>query len=155
MKNPIALIIDAITGVTARVSDDGRLKVSIDFTIPEGKTPVLEGGKVAITGNGGTNTFNWIIPDGEDFVLSSFEFGGYVPDAGQDGLIAKSELYYQPNGNTTGEVLLDIVYLQGVSGLRVPFGYKITGDGIKRLSVVTINQSDKVGEFKRFVKGYY
>ena len=155
LDNIAKINIDPVTGVGAKVTNDGRLLTSNQIIISDDKTAVIEGGVIALTGNGGTNTFTWIIPNNEIFELLSFEFGGFVPDASVDGMVAKCLLYYQPNGNTTGELLLDAIYLQGQSDARIPLALKQTGDGIKQIVMIVANESDKQGEFKRFIKGYY
>jgi hypothetical protein len=137
------------------VDSSRRLQVALPPPeAPAGTTPVDEVDEITLAKKGGTETYNWIIPTGEIFTLTRFEFNGYVTVGGSP-IHAKSKLYWQPNGTTTGEVLIKSLYLQGQSESHDDFEKDYVGDGTARFSIVTVNDSDDNGEFFRGIRGYY
>ncbi len=141
----------------ALVTSAGELKVATPAPgPPAGTTTVEEGGEVTVVKQGGTNEYNWVIPSGETFKLQSFEFGGYIPKDGDYPLVAKGELWWQPNGSSTGESLVDVIYLQHLSAAIRRFDDKeFVGDGTARMQMELTNWSIEDGEFFRLMRGYY
>jgi len=139
---------------TANINEAGQLSVIFVNQTPSGKTEVSQGGIVNINKDGGTNTFNWVIPNGETFVLTEFDIGGYVTKA-EKSLQANSKLYYQPNGTTVDEVLLSNLYIQGQSEAIRTILKTFVGDGTARFQIRSTNWSGEPIEFSRFIRGYY
>jgi hypothetical protein len=138
------------------VTEDGRLKVSQEVSAPPDTTPVKEGFDEETTGKqGGTDNINWIIPSGETLVLQKFEAGAYIPKDGDYQVQAKFRLVYQPNGSSTGEETLAIIYFNGQSDGFRDLNFSTTGDGTKRLRIEATNWSVQPIEQTTFFRGYY
>lgn len=146
---------DSVDDYFARVSSDGRISVSTTISVPPQTTAVNTGGIGAIiSGRGGTAQYTWVIPNGVEFHLQRFAFGGYILSPGKQAQ-AKGEIYYQPNGNTTGEELLGVLYASGASQSNVDLDYTWTGNGTRRLCIKITNWSTNDMEPYRMIKGYY
>ena len=138
----------------AQIDSSGRLFIT-DQT-PEGpdRTTVREGGQTQVAGRDGVDTFNWVIPNGETFHLTKFDFDGYIMTEGTI-IQLKSELIYQPNGNTTGEELISVIYLQSQSSGSKNITLEFVGDGTRRIQIKTTNITKDVAEVARYFGGYY
>lgn len=137
------------------ITPDQRMRVTTAPGYPTGTTRVTEGGTVTVTKKGGTNTFNWIIPNGQTFHLSKFEFGGYIPKDSPNPIQCKCTLYYQPNGSSVGQVMVATLYLQNMSDAFRDLAEEYIGDGTKRMQLYVVNQSNEDVEVTRLFRGYY
>ena len=155
-------VVDATTQTTLVVNSNGSINVVSTPGTPISVTRVSEGGVTAtnVTKLGGTNTFGYTIPNAAVFYLQSFEFGGYVPVNSANPINAKCALYYRPNGtgNVTGQVLVDVIYLNSTSFFREMYEaglYIYTGNGTQALDLVITNWSKDDLEASRLLIGYY
>lgn len=158
--NQSVVITDPVTPANkAAVDSSGRLTVVTSTPLPPGTTEWVQSKKDSTPGSGGTDTWDVLIPAGHELTLQTFETGAIVTGSGGFGgdsvLKWKCELYYQPNGNTSGQLLLAVVYLQGSSESQRSFDYTVTGDGTARFHMLVTNNSDATSESTSFLKGYY
>jgi len=155
-------VIEGPTGNDLVVNSNGSVNVVSTPGTPPSVTRVSTGGVTAtnVTKLGGTNTFSYTIPNGAIFYVQSFEFGGYVPANSANPVNAKCEFYYRPNGagNVTGQVLVDVIYLNSTSFIREIYEtglYVYTGNGTRSLDMVITNWSKDDLEASRILIGYY
>lgn len=139
-----------------RVNESGRLLTSQEPpSAPPATTAVNEGGQVTVLKQGDTNEFNWVIPNGENFILQRFEAGGYVPKDGNYLMQSKLELWYQPNGTSAGQELVTVIYLQHMSDNFRDLNRTFIGDGTGRMQIKITNWAVEDAEFTRIFRGYY
>jgi hypothetical protein len=146
------------SGNIAEVNLAGEQLVAVaQPATPPGKTPVKEGGIVVVTKKGGTDEFDYIIPNGETLTLQQLEFSGYLTVDSGNPLQTKCALKWQPNGNTTGEELVSVLYLQGTSEAvrNFPSTEVFVGDGTARLRLEIVNESKEHAEVFRLIRGFY
>ncbi|MHA1480182.1 MAG: hypothetical protein ACTSQZ_02005 [Candidatus Thorarchaeota archaeon] len=146
-------------GHIADVDTLGRLYVATNPPEPPiGTTPVKEGGTYAGWGkSGAVIDGSWLITNTEEFLLSEFVAGGYMPSVVSETLQIKCELIYRPNGagSVVGEELVSVIYLHGQSFGHQAFAEtKATGDGIKAMYWRITNWSAKDVEVTVFMKGH-
>lgn len=144
------------SGNVAEVDASGSLHVTSKVPLPTGKTKIKEGGFVAtVTKQGGTNNYDWVISNGATVTITQFRFGGMITKDGDSPIQAKCELWYRPNGNNTGQELVDSLYLHGMSDIVHFLDEEYTGDGTKELRIKVTNESKENIECIRFIEGWY
>lgn len=151
-KNQFVRITNGI--YDAGVDSSGQLKVITPPAVaPEGTTPVVLGSQQKNVGSGDTYTLDYVIPTGEDLHLQTFSFSGYCMSK---NLIAKAELWWQPNGYVSPE-LVSVIYLQSQSSGNQVLQEDIlyTGDGTARCQILVTNKSLNQAEIYFKVLGYY
>lgn len=139
---------------SAIVDEAGRLYVIVSNKIPEGKTIWKETSLENTPKYGGTDSWDETVPNGETLTLQEFYVGAYVTEKGKN-LQWKCELYWQPNGNSTGQELLAAVYLQCQSTFSRFFNRDFVGDGTARFRVEVTNYSEEISEARLELSGYY
>lgn len=153
----IGLFLEGLTqllgqsGYIAEVTNEGKLKVeaTILTTPPAGKTLVVGNAYNAITAT--TDTY-YVIPNGATLVINYLEGGG-VPSTQGSGV----GLYYQPNGNATGEVMITVpIISNGVHYQKtIEWTCPSVGDGTRRIALRRIRY-DSVSRFVSAEwRGYY
>lgn len=149
------IIVDPITGNQASVDETGALNVVQNLVIvPDDKTSWNQNTQEVTGDRGGTDSWDIIVPNNETLTLKQWSAGAYVLDD-QIMLQWKANLWWQPNGSTSGQELLEAFYFQGQSeGVR-NFEREFTGDGTARFHVDIVNQSRDDSEARLFLKGYY
>jgi len=141
-------------------SDQSSIPVSTNPATPTGRTSISESSTSFVIKLGGTETTNYLVPNGEAAELTVFSFGGYLPSNTSNAVNAKCELYYRPNGGgvTTGQVLLATLYLNSQSFISISFASgeaTFIGDGTKSLDMFVTNWSQQDAELFRQIRGYY
>jgi len=112
-------------GHIANITANGRLKVSQEPpTPPSGMTAVIktEYGNVI-----GRDDNVYVIPNGETLVLQRLNGGG---EQAKDGSVI--ELWYDPNGDTTGMTIIDVIFCNGVSNQH-DLNTAYVGNGIRAI----------------------
>jgi len=131
----------------AKVDPTGRLLVSTQTVTPISATPVvqLQSGSVS-----GTANYFYIIPNGVTFTITKFAASSEVEQ--QAGNVV--ELYYAPNGNTIGIILIDTIYSSGNSDQH-DLDVSYIGNGTRAILLRRRRLSGGAKEiFGRFA-GYY
>lgn len=132
----------------AVVDDNGRLLVYIPTpTPPAGRTLISSTLQSSV---GGTNDSFTTIPNGESIIIQRFKGGAADGNGG-----SKVELYYAPNGNTTGLVLLEVVYVNSNS-LEVNLEYESpVGNGTRAILLRRVGIGGGNREIFGKWEGYY
>lgn len=136
----------------AKISSDGRLLVdTVSVVIPEGATAIQETDFQSV----GTTDYNkyYVIPSGTQLVIQILEGCGEFASLGN-----RVDLYYQPNGNATGEYRITVaIQVNGASYIKtVNWVCPDLGNGTRRIAL-RFHRND--GTPKRYIggewKGYY
>ena len=90
----------------AKVDASGRLLVSSQTVSPPDTTPVTN---TYYSSMAGTIDSFYIIPNGETLIITKFSASGEVDVTAGNAV----ELYYAPNGNTTGIQIIDVIFTSG------------------------------------------
>lgn len=111
---------------------------------PEGATPQT---LLARSGLSGVEEDVLVIPSGEEMIIRKFIAGG---EASADG--AKAEIWYQPNGDATGEIFLEAIYHNGETIPLNDLAHVVgPGNGTERVVIRRENLSGgTIESFARF-----
>lgn len=132
-------------------------RVSIaPFEPPAGRTTVAQIYEET-TNKNQTENDDWVIPTGETVTITSFSFGAYLNKDTDDPINARARLLYRPNGNSTGQVTIDAIYLNGVSDVAHSLNWTspAAGDGTAELRAQVHNRSKETISASRIFRGYY
>lgn len=132
--------------VKATVNSSGRLLVSQEpASAPPSTTPVLQVSDGAVAG---TSDSVYLIPAGT-LTLQTFAAGAQASVSG-----AAIELWYDPNGNGVGMVLIDKGFASG-SNVRGDESVSYTGNGVRSIRTRRMNLGG--GSIQIFARwtGYY
>jgi hypothetical protein len=108
VTNIVKIIDGEGNGYLTKVDSTGRLLVSTQVVVPPNTTPVSV---VYYSNVSGTVDNFYVIPNGVNLRLTRFSAGAEVEQTAGQAI----ELYYAPNGTTTGIILLDIIFASGNS----------------------------------------
>lgn len=136
-----------LDGNIASVSVDGRLSVSTAPNPPTGATTVSQG----YTGNvSGTDDQFYTIPVGEQLKIQRFAGGGEFKGDG-----SKAELYWAPNGNVSGIVLIRVGYVNGSNfEFNLDYTAPAVGDGTAAILTRRRRLSGGTKEIAAFWDGF-
>lgn len=131
-----------------RTTDDGRLVVNSAVSAPPNNTAVNVAEVSSMTGT--QNSF-YTIPNGEQLKIQRFSGGSEVATDGN-----KVELYWAPNGNTTGIVLVRVGYVSG-SNFEYGLDYNAPelGNGTRAILLRRVRLGGGSAEIAGFWDGYY
>lgn len=118
---------------------------------PTGKTPVRTVALSNTSGSSGTYT-EYVVPSGKQLYITKLSAGC----AGENGKGAKVELYWDPNGNGTGQELIEVLYCNA-SSLESNFNYivPLVGNGTRRIRLRRITTGGGSQEVYAAWEGFY
>lgn len=143
------------SGNIVEVSDSNELKVivSTNSETPETKTGFTVQtalNDLNVSGNSTDETY-YTIPTGETITIQTLRASCERSSGG-----SKVVLYYQPNGNTTNEELLSIVYLNGSNFIdNIEWTAPEVGNGTRRLRISRTRLDFGTREIYFKLRGYY
>ncbi len=129
-------------------SSDGRLLVSTPPpTNPTGTTPIED---IQLSDENSTDNHFVVIPTGQAVTIQRFKAGGEGDNRGN-----AVYLFYAPNGNTSGLVLIEVLYVDG-SSRQIDLNYtSAVGDGTKSILLRRKRLSSGMREIFGKWEGYY
>ena len=113
-----------INGQVATVDSTNRLLVSTNVTAPVGTTEIIQ---TEYSDSSGTQDSFYTITNGETLTLTRFSAGAASSTEG-----SVIELYYAPNGNTTGLEIIDVIFAKGSSDQH-DLLQEFVGDGTRAI----------------------
>ena len=139
---------DATDAYYAKVDDSGNQYVITPTpAAPEGTTAISD---TQISYMSGEEDSFTVIPNGEDLTIQRFKAGCEIDTGG-----SKVELYYAPNGNTTGMILIEVLFLNGSSGFADLTYNPPTGDGTAAIMLKRERLGGGSSEIFGKWEGYY
>jgi hypothetical protein len=103
--------------------------------------------------NGGSVTYDYVIPNGKTYTGESFAAGGYLK-ANATISLGKAEVFYGvPAANEVGMTLYKIIYL-GPETVWIPFTQAFAGDGTKVIRMKFTNISSVDTSMSGEIVGY-
>lgn len=112
-----------------RLTNQSAMPVFIRKEIPPGATKVRSTARSNMTGSSDTD---YVIPNGQQLVITEFQ----VASALAAGVVVSNriELYFDPNGNGTGMILLLTLYT-AASNHNLEINEMFTGNGTRNVKI--------------------
>jgi len=133
---------------------DGVLKVSIQqAAVGAGEIEINEPDQQSVGKQGGTGNWFRTVPNGRTLRLSRFNAGSFIAKDVAATPKVRAELYFDPNGDGTGMMLIDFIYLDSSSDATHFEIFEIVGDGTAGFRVELVNWAAEPAEVGSRVVG--
>ncbi len=121
------------------LGSDGRVQVATPPPVAPAGTTAVDSSAYGDVNANTTSETAYVITNTKTLKILRFQGGS---DVSNDG--SKVELYYQPNGNTTGQVLIAVGYTNG-SNFQYDLAKEFVGNGTRRILMRRVNPSPAIG----------